>query len=290
MHKYKIILYVRLIIFYLNMGGYMNSIRLFFRDFPIDMSGGVKSSQVSNWMSTDTESKYKENHKNKKITYNEQISYNLNSLGYRCNEFIFDNDDFNLVTVGCSIPCGIGVRYEDSFPYIIANELSTKMNKKVNNFNLSLDATGIDYAYRTILSTKALRPNLIILSISYMPRVELLCETYNWWPTTTSVEWTHTISNKLYDSYLTLYSDEMIMYNISAKIQGAMAYAASINSKIILVTLDWHVNNLLKDLIDIRYISCDNSDKGRDGLHPGPIYHKNTAISILSDINKIGIV
>lgn len=71
--------------------------------------------------------------------YDKDISYNLNSFGFRCDEFDSSLSNSNFLFSGCSTTFGLGIPQEKSWPYLLNSEL------KGNNFyNLSVPAMGIE--------------------------------------------------------------------------------------------------------------------------------------------------
>jgi|688.fasta_scaffold148988_4 hypothetical protein len=67
-----------------------------------------------------------------------KISYVRNSNGHRCKEITdIDLDNYILYT-GCSHTEGIGMKLEDTYPYLLSQKL------KCDYYNLSIGGTGID--------------------------------------------------------------------------------------------------------------------------------------------------
>jgi hypothetical protein len=67
-----------------------------------------------------------------------KISYVRNSNGHRCKEITdIDLDNYILYT-GCSHTEGIGLKLEDTYPYLLSQKL------KCDYYNLSIGGTGID--------------------------------------------------------------------------------------------------------------------------------------------------
>lgn len=267
----------------------MNSTKLFFRDWPLHTRHIESANKTLEWLSTDTKSLYDKNVKSNCITYKKDITYKLNSLGYRCNELEFKPDDFNLITIGCSIPQGIGVSLDDTYAQLTCNHIEQLKSVKVNNFNLSLEGSGIDYAYRTLLSTKKMNAKAFLVSISYMPRIEVMLKDNNGTPHIISSEWDSFINNNIKNAYYSLYTDDMIMYNTCSKIEGMIYYAQSINVPIILLTVDWLIYEALKNTIDITYVG-EFPDLGRDCMHPGSKYHKNVSDIVLKQLSLKGVL
>lgn len=76
--------------------------------------------------------------------YNNPIEYRYNSLGFRCDEIDFLDDDFLLFT-GCSFTEGVGLHLEDTYPYIVAEKF------KKTYFNLAIGGSGPDIVKDNII-------------------------------------------------------------------------------------------------------------------------------------------
>ena len=68
----------------------------------------------------------------------EQISYNYNSFGHRCKDIAELNFDNYILVAGCSHTEGIGIKLENSYPFILSKMLNC------DYYNLGLGATGLD--------------------------------------------------------------------------------------------------------------------------------------------------
>ena len=114
-----------------------------------------------NFLSTDSAKEYAQNVKKKGKDwewFKKEITYNLNSLGYRTKEIDDLKDDY-ILALGCSYTEGIGLNEED----IYINKLGKHFNLDV--FNLAHGGMGIDYCfYNTINYLKSLKkyPKLVV--------------------------------------------------------------------------------------------------------------------------------
>lgn len=100
------------------------------------------------WLTSDTEQLYLENYKtpagHRKLKDGEwepgSVEYKFNSQGFRSEEFTTEDD--SIVFLGCSYTVGIGNRYEETFPYIIASATG------LQNYNLGVGGGSNDAAFR----------------------------------------------------------------------------------------------------------------------------------------------
>lgn len=88
------------------------------------------------------------------------VSYSYNKRGHRCKDIEeIDLDNYILFT-GCSHTEGVGVRLEDSYPFLVSESLNC------DYYNLSMSGTGIDvveYNLVTWLSKVKQKPKYIFV-------------------------------------------------------------------------------------------------------------------------------
>jgi len=144
-----------------------------FKDiFPFDgipVRQDFKSMRL-NWYNSDKMELFIKN-KSKYNLEERDILYEFNSYGYRCPEF--EINDFNVLSIGCSIIEGIGIHYEETCSYLLCKKLEEYMGKSVSNWNLSCAGKSNDYISRVLLqSLNTLKPNLVIVHFTYITRLE----------------------------------------------------------------------------------------------------------------------
>jgi hypothetical protein len=106
-------------------------------------------------------------------------TYHFNSLGFRGEEFD-PGAPFKLFVCGCSITFGIGLEYEQSWPFLFRRKVAEHeglAEAQVNLMNFSEAGASNDYITRTLIEQSArARPDLIVAGFSLMYRFELLDE------------------------------------------------------------------------------------------------------------------
>jgi len=122
---------------------------------------------------SDTEELYQRNLKTQPDDWyyrTNQISYLYNNNGHRCKEISdIDLDNYFLVT-GCSHTEGIGLKLEDTWPYLLSQKLNC------DYYNLAVGGTGIDVVQYNLLSwlSKIKKPpKFIIVQWPYHVRMVL---------------------------------------------------------------------------------------------------------------------
>ena len=133
------------------------------------------------WFSSDNEKYYEKHCKDSKSKQalidlgwypNPGIDYKFNSFAFRADEFI-DDENPSLMTLGCSHTMGVGIRYEDTFSYILSRKLKHK-NYNLGNFGASND-TAFRYAYYWI---PKLKPTAVLLMSPEYTRCEMFNNVY----------------------------------------------------------------------------------------------------------------
>jgi len=116
--------------------------------------------ETYDWVDTDTP----ENASNQ-----DEITYQFNEHGFRSDSFN-QRTDFNILTSGCSLTVGIGVKYENTW----TQQLKTHFNQPTTVWNLAQSSTSPDYVVRSIYKTiDILKPNLVAVCWPAESRIEL---------------------------------------------------------------------------------------------------------------------
>ena len=226
--------------------------------------------QSLNWLPSDTRQLYdvhiKKSNKHtasklKKLGFNSKnVKYNFNSYGFRCNEFVEQN---NIVFLGCSLTLGIGVNLEDTFSQVIADTLN------LNNCNLALAGGSNDAMFRIAYHwLPQLKPRIVVCLAPTKERSEVYEDGMH-----ESLLPTLTRNNKWYMNYLkndnnfiiNYYKNRLAIENICNQIQTKLLF---------LHVEDWD--------FDWR------NDLARDLLHPGKKSHRMIAKEMLNLLNYKG--
>jgi hypothetical protein len=98
----------------------------------------------------------------------QNITYQLNSHGYRCAEFSLRDrylDVINVVSFGCSVTFGMSLPEENTYPAIFARLLQDYLEVPVVNWNLGFNGASADSLSRNLISIiPALKPDIILLT------------------------------------------------------------------------------------------------------------------------------
>ena len=121
-------------------------------NFQTYLSNMNRSGSKLKWKSSDTLETYRANltnpayqkYKSYWLDESNAFTYNYNNYGFRTNDN-FNNKELGVVTLGCSFTEGIGLPYELTWGYRIAQHLNVK------HWNLGLAAMGLHTAYRVLL-------------------------------------------------------------------------------------------------------------------------------------------
>ena len=102
-----------------------------------------------------------------------QISYVRNKNGHRCKNIEDIDLDNYILNIGCSHAEGIGLKLEDTYPYL----LSQKMN--CDYYNLGIGGTGIDVLnYNLVTWFAKIKNPPKLLVVQWPNRVRMVLENY----------------------------------------------------------------------------------------------------------------
>lgn len=97
----------------------------------------------------------------------EDIDYDINSEGYRCDELVpSPADSYRILFVGCSCAYGVGLPLAQTFGYRVVERMRNT-GHKVPYWNISHPGSSIEYSVRALYQfLPRLRPNAVI---AYFP-------------------------------------------------------------------------------------------------------------------------
>ena len=217
------------------------------------------------WLDTD---------KPESATYKKDIKYTFNEYGFRSDSFN-DRGEINILTCGCSHTVGVGVDQHEAWPFVLKAMLEEKTGKKVVVWNLATSGASPDYVLRSVYKTlQTLKPDYVCV----------------YWPPTERTEMPDINDERflaqsfLHDSnFPKTYVNErwLIDYVFMKNLVAIEAIVPWYNAKFI---ANKNINIALESL-EGDYFAPDTD--ARDGLHPGPEWHKRTAEFYLKSINTI---
>jgi hypothetical protein len=218
------------------------------------------------------------------------VNYTYNSLGFRGNWELDNNNDVKIGFFGCSFTYGIGVAEQDLFSTIIANNLSVKLGKPCRVYNCGIPggSAGKATRYYALLS-KLIKFDYVIFLMPHTGRMEYPAKSndqaFSWniipnWPDI------NVQGEKLRSIFYKAIDDTFLNSDYMRNIQHCESIAKSHNSKIYFTSWD----QISYEYIYNYYITQDSSKLlpwfqsleynisprkllARDGLHPGPRSH-----------------
>ena len=194
------------------------------------------------------------------------ITYNINSHGFRSNEF--RPGERNIVALGCSYTIGIGLPLKDLWPTLVGDALG------LTAYNLAWGGVGSDTCYRLAeYWLPKLRPELIVMLAPPRSRIELL-----------TIDTNIQAEVFLPASESCIFSDK----DIFLKNWFANEENAKINNRKNRLAVEKLCDNLgikclTYDAHD--FMACSREEVGyaRDYMHAGPIAHQNILKRVLKD-------
>lgn len=229
-----------------------------------------KNNHFNRWSySNDPEAQFKALSKEHQDYWNKQptISYKLNSYGFRSDEFFEEECRESITFLGCSNTYGSHLHKENTWSYLVANELNLK------EINLGICGGSLDSAFRVYNEWQPIHKSKITcLFIPPGSRMETIrhgrWNNIGQWTldrTDTSAETRLFIADLLSDISQEVRTDRNI---------AAIKYIAQeTQSKLIVM----NYNEVFVSFVD----------KARDGLHPGPKSNRFLADKFIQMIGNI---
>lgn len=194
------------------------------------------------------------------------ITYNINSQGFRCDEF--QENTRSLVALGCSYTIGIGLPLKDLWPTLVGDTLGLTV------YNLAWGGIGSDTCYRLAeYWLPRLLPELVVMLAPPRSRLELLTIDPN-------------IQAEVFlpASESCIFSDK----DIFLKNWFANEENAKINNRKNRLAVEKLCDNLgiaclTYDAHDFMARSREEVGYARDYMHPGPVAHQLVKEQIIKD-------
>ena len=191
-----------------------------------------------------------------KELYNDPgISFKANSLGYRAEEYRAEYTSI-ILSLGMSSTTGLGVRLDQTYSSIIAATSGTEV------LNFGIPGASCDTIARMICCIvpyfKTISQDLTVLvAWPYDSRREIFTEDYRYS--------FNTATPPPIKDYLRLIDDTSNQYNKEK------------NVSLVRTVCGLQQVNLLELDDSIHLAPIETIDRARDGMHPGPIWHKDVA-------------
>ena len=228
------------------------------------------------------------------------VKYRFNQYGYRHQGDFVENRNA-LVALGCSLTFGIGVNYEQSWPYYVAKELG------LDCVNLAQPGSAINASYRAAkMWLPIIKPKVVMFYVPSHHRREL-------WPTPDIEEEEHYAdsckaigpwqTDKKYKEYFDLYSSKRetdiwreayldamrwiardsiyIHFPATMQTEGSRPAKDNVNDKIVVREMSQfngykHPGDEVHGLDEFTpNLNTDDARWARDMAHPGPRVHRH---------------
>jgi hypothetical protein len=126
----------------------------------------VYNAKEFNWFGSDLEKTYQKNPH--PLFGAKEITYKLNSYGYRCLEFEMRHEiaekAVQVMTIASSDAFGTGLPEAKTYPAVFKELLQNYLGVPVINWNLSMAGGSADYITRTLISgLQILKPDIVLL-------------------------------------------------------------------------------------------------------------------------------
>ena len=206
--------------------------------------------------------------------------YHWNSEGFRCDEFDLDTDA-SVVFLGCSITVGVSVQIEDCFAHRLWTKLVETSGKNIPYWNLGVPGASISTMNRLLYHwEERLKPKLVI-ALFPSPRSEEYILGSSWQFLLPNVD---SYSQRVYENNPWFTQPNVIQYETHKNMAMIDLVLQKNRSRIFWDS--WDLDFPRRGMYRDGKLKCFGSgmrswgknleyDTGFDGIHPGPLQHKN---------------
>tara|TARA_X000000368_G_C23051598_1_gene721675 strand:+ start:292 stop:1158 length:867 start_codon:yes stop_codon:yes gene_type:complete len=227
----------------------------------------------NDWCPADTKENFEKNREaaEKEGWTENNVSYKVNNWGFRHHED-FCEDRNGLLAIGCSNTFGIGVNYEQTWPYYVAKELG------LNPINLGQPGGSIQACYRVAREwVPIIKPKVVMWLIPDPARRELFIGANTPKAPRSVSHWHRDIKLKTYWETVNESENETLMHKRAY--YDAMEHVCR-NTRLIKIPVTrqvtWHRAGEGDG-------TPDSSSMARDMMHPGPKTHKGIISPLFVD-------
>ena len=205
--------------------------------------------------------------------YEKDIKYTFNEYGFRSDSFE-SKSDINILTCGCSHTVGVGVDQHEAWPFVLRELIQNHTGKTVSIWNIATSGASADYVARTTHKTiSILQPDFVCVFWPPVGRVEMPSNENDKNVTQSFLRDGNFPRNFVNEYWL---QDYLFHKNLVF-----METLATANKSTFIA------NTVIESMVDdVQYDYFPADSTARDGLHPGPEWHKSGAEFYFNNIKK----
>ena len=251
---------------------------------------GYPTGQEVKWLGNDNLQNY-QRHGGHALYGENDITYRLNSLGYRCPEFDI-SADVRIVAIGCSYVLGVALPQRAVFDELFAEKLRSIISPKtVLVWNLGLGGASNDYISRLLyFAVPRLNPQIVLINFTHFSRREYISVQNRYMNYSPTYEPTDEIAKDIFGHFAALSSpldDELNFFKNYKAVECLLnrfgcqwfySYAKAQKTESGTSPVDLH-----RCVGAIQVL-----DRARDNGHPGPESHRRLAELYWVKFNELG--
>lgn len=242
-------------------------------------------STTCQWYQSDSEDRYISNISGISNYKTDEIKYQFNSDGYRCDEFNLSSE-FSVLFMGCSLTEGVGLPLNETWSFYLHQQILKTSIKNIPFWSLAKGGTGIDYAARCYYQyANILKPKYIFYLMSGISRREYsygIDYLNNWFPYRTP----DLKPNKSFLEVEKIFVDPLFAYHQAYRSAMILDSTAKLhNTKIFIfgLSMDYDINGekrkeLFSNFSNINYFETDEL-LNHYGMCPIPANLKHRPLS-----------
>lgn len=197
------------------------------------------------------------------------ITYNINSQGFRCEEFVESNS--YLVALGCSFTVGVGLPLETIWPELMGQELGLKVA------NLAWGGNSADTCYRLAeYWIPKLQPKLVTMLAPPQDRIEVLLDVPS------SGQFRHVPVDVYLPGALDSNAGDFLKHWFINEHNGWINQRKNIRA-IKQLCAELNIPCIVLRALDFMNRSREEIGYARDAMHGGEIAHRRIADRMLND-------
>lgn len=184
-----------------------------------------------------------------------------------------------LWTVGCSITAGIGVKNQESWPFLVAQNLAIPYS------NLAKGSSNIIWASNQICQSPIKPGDLVFWGLTGHPRISYIDEDSN---RLLFINSHSSFENLKYDKklFIEILDSATLLYHNVMAIRNVYNFCTRLGARLVILGLmhDWDSVYKTYQIKNFKQYQCwpeKYIDLGNDNLHPGPKEHQRMASEFL---------
>lgn len=243
--------------------------------------------KILQWNGSDTKDRFLKS--GNRLFSESDISYRMNSYGFRCDEFDSQSTTPTIAYIGCSVTEGIGLPSDKTWPYVLHENIRQRNpNTHLPYYNLGMGGASMDHISRMVTQVwPILQPRIAFAHFPDPYRREVAYDghRYQWMSNMTYEDKFGTARLLIDDTYVTYQTEKnlSLMQEYFSKYNTVCLYTYWTNAPESETTIKYDrilMQERYPNFKKIDTIFYYYPDTARDNMHPGLIANSNHANNV----------